>query len=87
MFGHHLVIGDDVDACGVQPNADPLSGPFPRHRIAVALHADQAGARHLGLAFDIAVKHRGHGHHLGLFLDEHFGNAEMLVLGVVDFTP
>ena len=87
MAGHHHVPGHHADACGIETGADPLAREFTGHRIAIALHADQAGARDLGFPLHVAVKWGRHGHHLRALLLEHLKHAEVLVFGVADLTP
>jgi hypothetical protein len=60
---------------------------FARHRVAVAHHAHQAGARHLARQLDVAVEGSDHRHQAGLLVFEHLGNASGRVLGMRSVLP
>lgn len=82
MTGDAHVLGIDLDPIRVEMCAHPLVCELAGHGIAVALHADQARARHAGQHFDIAIEWAHHGHQVGLLLLQHIGNAELGIFGV-----
>ena len=55
----------------------PVSGQGARHGIAVAGHRHQAGARHPGLGFDVAVEGHWHRHQLGQLQGPRLGDAHV----------
>ena len=93
LVGEPLVIGDDglagdnLYARGIQPRAHPLPCQLAGHRVAVARHRHQAGARNPRRALHIAVEGRRHGHQLTTLMFEHLGHAEGRMLGVANLLP
>ena len=89
VASHHRVVDHDDDLARVQARADGLSGQLARHRVAVARHRRQTGAADPGHFFDVAVeRHRyRHRHYLQSLVFEHLGDAELLVLGMLDLGP
>ena len=87
MTRHHGVVGDEVDALRVDPDADHLADQLARHRVAVAILADQTGTGYLAQGLDVAVEGRDHRHQAGLLVFEHFGDGQIVVLGVAQFLP
>ena len=87
MIGDDHVVGHDHDPRRVQPGAEHLPSQLARHRVAVACHRRQTGAADPGHLFDVAVERHRHRHHLQSLLLEHLGDAELLVLGMLDLGP
>ena len=87
MTGNDSLIGDDADTCGVQARAEHLAGPLARYRIPAASYHYQAGAAHAGQSLDVAIKRLRHAHQVVSFVFEHFGHAELGMLGMPDLRP
>jgi hypothetical protein len=87
VLSHELLAGDDLHPVGVQPRAHHLAGVLARHRVAIACHRHQAGARHPRGLVDVALERRGHQQQMLAFALVHLGHAEVLVLRVVQFLP
>lgn len=87
MAGDHRFVGDDHDPRRVQTAADLLTNTLARHRIAIARHADQAGARDTGSALDVAVKGCRHRYHFNLLQLQDFCNRQTVVLRMYRFAP
>jgi hypothetical protein len=79
VAGYERFAGRHADPVGVQPETYPLARQFTRHRLAVTRHGHQAVAGDPGRFLHIPVKLRWHGHHLGAFVLQHLGHAELLV--------
>ena len=91
MIGDNHIVGHDHDPRRVQPGAEHLPGQLARHRVAVACHRRQTGAADPGHFFNVSVerhrhRHR-HRHYLQSLVFEHLGDAELFVLGMLDFGP
>ncbi len=87
MAGDHRFVGDDHDPRRVQTAADPLTNTLARHRITIARHADQAGARDTESSLDVAIKGRRHGHHFNLLQLQDFCHRQTVVLRMYKFVP
>src|SRR6202041_2725738 len=64
MLAGNLPLGDDDDALGIHPNADPTIGEGRWHAVAIALQMDQACRRDSFGVFDKAVEWPGKLHQL-----------------------
>lgn len=87
MRGDNTATGHEADLSGIDSGIDRLPSPLAGHRVTVALHGDQTGAGYFYRVRSIAVKWRGHRHHLSLLLLQHLGDAEPLELGMAQLTP
>lgn len=66
MAGDACLIRINIDTRRVEPDADFKVGQVARHRVAVALHGDEAGAGDAGQHFDVAVEDTRHRHQVRL---------------------
>lgn len=82
MTGDARVLGIDLDPIRVEMRAHHLVCELAGHGIAVALHADQARARHPGQHLDIAIERAHHGHQVGLLMLQHIMDGELGIFGV-----
>ncbi|KPB11912.1 hypothetical protein AC519_4667 [Pseudomonas savastanoi] len=87
VTGDHRFVGNDHDSRRVQTAADPLTHTLARHRITIARHADQAGARDTDGAFHVAIKGRRHRHHFSLLQLQDFCHRQTVVLRMYKFSP
>ena len=66
MTGNQGIVGIQIEPLRIQPDTDSTVGPATRYRITIALHGHQASAGYPSHHLDVAVKHTGHWHQMGL---------------------
>ncbi len=77
VFGHDCAVGHDAHASGRGTHRDSAAGEGGWHAVSVAIHGDQAGARHAQHMLDVAVERRGDLPERRLLLGEARGNRAL----------
>lgn len=87
MGSDHGITRHDHDLTGIQAATDPVAHPLAGDRVAVAIHAHQAGAGDPRQLLHLTIERGRARHPCRAFLLQQLGDGEALVLGMLEFRP